>query len=41
MNATELTSGTVPAARIPAATNTTFGGIKVDLSGDTLTIETT
>lgn len=40
LNATQLTSGTVPAARIPAATSTTLGGVKVSLSGSTLTIST-
>lgn len=41
LNATQLTSGTVPAARIPAATGSTLGGVKVSLSGSTLTISTT
>lgn len=40
LNATQLTSGTVPAARIPAATSSTLGGVKVSLSGSTLTIST-
>lgn len=41
LNATQLTSGTVPAARIPAATGSTLGGVKISLSGSTLTISTT
>lgn len=41
LNATQLTSGTVPAARIPAATAVALGGVKVSLSGSTLTISTT
>jgi len=41
LNATQLTSGTIPTARIPAATASTLGGVKVSLSGTTLTISTT
>jgi hypothetical protein len=36
LNGSNIASGTVPATRLPYATSTTKGAIRVEVSGDTL-----